>query len=276
MIRGLYTGSAGMMADMTRLNTISNNLANVDTTGYKKDTTIYKNFPEMLIRRTNDNGLNVVPAGSWDDMPIVGKLGTGVEVNEIYTRHEQGTLQKTDNDLDLALKGPGLFAVMTGKGERYTRDGAFFLNKEGYVVNKEGFKLMGENGPLQLKPGNFKITEQGQVLQNRNVDTPMSSKNQNEWRDPEVVDQIRVRTFPFLRELKKEGTNFYYETKHSGPPIPVDEPYQVKQGFLEKSNVNVVREMVKMIEVQRHYEANQKVMQTEDQSLGRLINNVAK
>ncbi len=276
MIRGLYTGSSGMLADMARLNNIANNLANVDTTGYKQDVTIYKSFPEMLIRRESDNGLNVVPAGSWDDMPMVGRLGTGVEVNEVFTRHEQGAMKKTDNPLDLSLQGPGFFTVLTPKGERFTRDGAFFLDKNGFVVNKQGFRLVGENGPIQLTKFNFKITPEGNIVVNKAIDTPLTSANDNQWQDPVVLDQLKIRTFPFMRELKKEGANFYYETDHSGPPIPVQEQFQIHQGFLEKSNVNVVREMVKMIEVQRHYEANQKVIQTEDSALGRLINEVAK
>ena len=276
MIRGLYTGSAGMLADMERLNVIANNLANVNTTGYKQDISVYKSFPEMLLRRESDNGLNRVPAGSWDAMPMIGKLGTGVELNEVFTRHKQGDLHKTDNPLDLALQGPGFFTVATPKGERFTRDGSFFLDKEGFVVNKEGFKLLGENGPIKLQKYNFKITPEGKIVINRAVTTALTSNQHNLWQDPVTVDQLKIRTFPFMRELKKEGANLYFETPHSGPPVPMQKPFQIHQGFLEKSNVNVVKEMVKMIEVQRHYEANQKVMQTEDAALGRLINEVAK
>lgn len=276
MIRGIYTGAAGMLADMTTLNTISNNLANTDTTGYKKDVTIYKTFPEMLIRRTNDNGLNVVPAGSWDDMPLVGKLGTGVEVNEIYTKFQQGTLQKTDNPLDLAIHGKGFFTVQTANGERYTRDGAFFIDREGFLVNKNGHKVLGEGGPIRLDKYNFRISKDGEVLINRAQAGGLSGRETNRWEDPVVIDRLKIRDFPFLRELKKAGSNYYEETVESGPAIPPQGKYNIEQGFLEKSNVNIIREMVKMIEIQRHYEANQKVITSEDAALGRLINEVAK
>lgn len=276
MIRGLYTGASGMLADMTRLDTIANNLANVDTTGYKQDISIYKSFPEMLIRRESDNGLNVVPAGSWDDMPIVGKLGTGVELNEVFTKFSQGALKRTENPLDLALQGQAFFTILTQKGERYTRDGSFFLNKDNIIVNKEGYPLMGEKGPIKLMPFNFKITERGQIIINRAISEELTSPEANRWQEPVEIDRLKLRDFHVKRELKKEGSNNYYETPESGPAININSNVKVVQGFLEKSNVNVVIEMVKMIEVQRHYEANQKVIQTEDSALGKLINEVAR
>ena len=124
MLRGIYTGASGMIAQDARMDAIANNLANVDQTGYKKDLTLFKAFPDMLLRRINDDGLGITPAGSYDTMPIVGKLGTGVEVNEVYTQFDQGSLQSTENNFDLALEGQGFFTVMTERGERYTRNGA--------------------------------------------------------------------------------------------------------------------------------------------------------
>jgi len=121
MLRGIYTGANGMVVQDARMDVIANNLANVDQTGFKKDLAIFKSFPDMLIRRINDDGQGVVPAGSYDSMPIVGKLGTGVEVNEVYTQFDQGSLQRTENGFDLALEGRAFFTVMTERGERYTR-----------------------------------------------------------------------------------------------------------------------------------------------------------
>ena len=109
MIRGLYTGAAGMVAQMHKMDALSNNLANVNLNGYKKDTSIHKAFPEMLIRRLNDNGLYKFPMGSADIAPIVGKVGTGVEQNEVFTVFTQGALKGTDNPFDLALEGKGFF-----------------------------------------------------------------------------------------------------------------------------------------------------------------------
>ncbi len=157
MVRGLYTGASGMIAQEARLDAIANNLANVDKTAYKKDLTLFKAFPDMIIRRLNDDGLGITPAGSYDTMPFVGKLGTGVEVNEVYTIYEQGSLMRTENPFDVALDGKGFFTVMTERGERYTRNGAFTLNKDGILVTHNGLPVLGQNGIIKLQKNNFMI-----------------------------------------------------------------------------------------------------------------------
>jgi flagellar basal-body rod protein FlgF len=143
MIRGLYTGASGMIAQMGRINVLSNNLANVDTTSYKRDTTIMKSFPEMLIHRINDDGVREIPIGSYDLMPVIGKMGTGVEINEVFTNFTQGSFRQTENDFDLALEGEGFFSVQTEDGERYTRNGSFLIDRDGYLVTKDGFRVLG-------------------------------------------------------------------------------------------------------------------------------------
>ena len=116
MIRGLYTGASGMSAQQVRLDAISNNLANVDTDGYKRDVAVHKAFAELLLRRTNDDGVTLNPFGSGDMAPVIGKIGTGVENNEIFTEFEQGALKQTENDFDLAMDGKGFFAIQTPYG----------------------------------------------------------------------------------------------------------------------------------------------------------------
>lgn len=278
MIRGLYTGASGMIAQQARIDNVANNLANVDKTGYKRDLTLFKAFPDMLIRRINDDGLGIVPAGSYDTMPIVGKLGTGVEVNEVFTEFEQGSLQHTENPLDLALEGRGFFTVVTERGERYTRDGGFTINKDGFVVTKNGNLVLGENGPIKVQANNFMINERGEVLVNAAISLEprdVVGMANNNWEDPVVIDKLKIVDFENIREIKKEGDSLYRETELSGPPLPPGD-IKIIQGFLEKSNVNVVREMVDMIEVQRSYEANQKAILTHSDTLGRLINEVAR
>ncbi|MDH7554230.1 MAG: flagellar basal-body rod protein FlgF [Spirochaetota bacterium] len=278
MVRGLYTGASGMIAQEARLDAIANNLANVDKTAYKKDLTLFKAFPDMIIRRLNDDGLGITPAGSYDTMPFVGKLGTGVEVNEVYTLYDQGSLMRTENPFDVALDGKGFFAVMTERGERYTRNGAFTLNKDGILVTHNGLPVLGENGIIKLQKNNFMINERGEILVNAALSlepTDLVGMTQNNWEQPVVIDKLKIVDFENIRELKKEGESLYRDTEYSGPALPAEE-YKVVQGFLEKSNVNAVREMVDMIEVQRSYEANQKAMLTHDQELGRLINEVAR
>lgn len=279
MLRGIYTGASGMLAQQSRLDAVANNLANADKNGYKKDVTTFKAFPDMLIRRINESGLGITPAGSYDTMPLVGKLGTGVEVNEVYTQFIQGSLQRTENNFDLALEGRGFFAVQTERGERYTRNGSFTINEEGILMTHTGKPVMGEKGIIQIQENNFIVNKKGEIVVNgaksRDPRDVVGLDN-NEWEEPRVIDRIRIVDFENIREIKKEGDSMYRATEYSGPPISPTEHVKVEQGFLEKSNVNIVREMVDMIEVQRSYEANQKSVRTHDETLGKLINDVAR
>lgn len=281
MIRGLYTGASGMVAQMHRMDQLSNNLANVDVTGYKKDTSIHKAFPELMIRRLNDDGVYKFPFGSMDTAPVVGKLGTGVEMNEAYTDFTQGPLKETGNPFDIAIEGEGFFVVDTPTGERYSRNGTFVLGKEGLLLTKDGMPVLGQNGPIQIKKNNFVIDQKGNVFQNaRYSGDPerLVSLEENEWEDAEFVDKLQLVDFDRTRYLKKEGTSRWRSTVESGGPVQLttDDPTKVRQGFLETSNVNPVKAMVNMIEVNRAYEANQKVVQTQDSLTNRLINDVVK
>jgi len=278
MLRGIYTGASGMLANDAKMDTIANNLANVDKIAYKKDINIFKAFPEMLIRRINESGLGIIPAGSYDAMPLVGNLGTGVEVNEVFTDFEQGSLQRTENHFDLALEGRGFFTILTEKGERYIRDGAFTINQDGILMTRNGNPVMGENGIIRVHHNDFIVNERGEIIINGDLSPEprdVVSVNSNNWSNPIVLDKLKLVDFEYIRYIKKEGDSMYRETEYSGPPIPPDE-LKVIQGFLEKSNVNIVREMVDMIEVQRSYEANQKTVSSHDQTLGKLINEVAR
>lgn len=293
MVRGLYTGVSGMLSQWHNMNVVANNLANINTTAFKRDEAMFKAFPEMLIRRLDDNGVVKVPTGSYDIAPYVGKLGTGVELNEIHTRFEQGSIRQTGNDFDLALAGKGFFVVKTDHGERYTRDGSFLIDKDGYLVSKDGFKVQGyavQNGILQKEPvdirvktNNFKVNEYGEVVENKQFPREdlglFVDKDGNDWKEADTVYRLKVVDFYNERVLQKEGNSFYRATKYSGEAeekeIGEGRP-QVHQGFIEVSNVNPVVEMTKMIEVQRSYEASQKVVMTQDQLLQKAVNELPK
>jgi flagellar basal-body rod protein FlgG len=275
----LYTGASGMVVQQNRLDEIANNLANVDLNGYKKDTAIEKAFPELLLRRMNDDGVYRFPMGSVDTTPIVGRLGTGVETNEVYTNFEQGAMKQTENDFDLALEGAGFMAVQTEQGERLTRNGAFHVNTDGYLVTKTGDFVLGENGPVKLKKNNFVIDQDGTIWQNATFasdDKRLVSQQENQWENIEKVDRLKLVDVKRQRYLQKQGNSYWRETEESGPAevIGPDTRPKIRQGFLEGSNVNAVTEMVEMIEVNRAYEANQKMIQTEDSLLGKLLNEV--
>jgi len=280
VIRGLYTGASGMSAQQIRLDAISNNLANVDTDGYKRDVAVHKAFAELLLRRTNDDGVTLNPFGSADMAPVVGKIGTGVENNEIFTEQEQGALKQTENDFDLAMDGKGFFTVQTPYGERYTRSGAFVLGKEGLLETKEGYPVLGENGPIEVKANNFKVDKNGNVFVNSKFQTDpfrLVSREENTWEGLQKLDTLKIVDFPKDRFIAKQGASLWRSTEESGDAavLAVGSRPKISQGFVEASNVNPVLEMVRMIEVNRAYEANQKTIQSEDSMLGRLINEVA-
>jgi flagellar basal-body rod protein FlgF len=292
MVRGLYIGASGMQANEHRLNVVANNLANVDLTGYKKDISLLKAFPEMLIQRSHDNGVVTLPIGSYDTSPIVGKLGTGVEYNETYTAFEQGSLKQTENSFDLALANNedtiarGFFVIETPHGERYTRNGSFILGVEGYLETKDGYRVLGADGPIQVKLNNFMVSKEGVIYHNAAIDEDpraLTSARENDWAEREVVDRLRIVHFydtmdqPAERYLSKVGNSMWSTTELSGPPVELEvgeKRPQVLQGFLEASSVNAVQEMVTMITVNRAYEASQKTIQSADTAIEQAINKV--
>ncbi len=281
MVRGIYTGASSMVSKMIEMNVIANNLANVNTTGFKRDQTLFKAFPEMLIRRTNDNGVHSFPLGSWDTRPVVGKLGTGVETNELYTRREQGSLTQTRNNLDIALEGKkGFFVILTGQGERYSRNGSFTINKEGLLVTKEGDLVLGKKGPIYVKHNNILVSDRGEVHVDENLQEdkkrPVQAK-ENSFKNAILLDELQIVDFPRTRYLKKEGHSFFSSTNESGKSFElIKQRPLVKQGFLENSNVNAINEMVQMITVQRAYEASQKTITAHDDLLDKLINKMTR
>jgi len=281
MVRGIYTGASGMRAQQWRLDAVANNLANVATDGYKRDVASFKAFPELLMRRQDDDGVYLHPFGSADAAPIMGRLGTGVELNELYTNFTQGTPRETSSDFDMMLEGSGFFAVATPYGERYTRNGSFMLGKEGYLVTKEGYPVLGENGFINIKANNFKVDDEGRVWVNaayQDIPELMVGRETNQWEEPVLLDILKIVEFELDRYLEKQGSSLYRESQTSGPAYIAsgDARPKVIQGFIEASNVDPVVEMVQMIEVNRAYEANQKIIQTEETMLGTLINQVAK
>ncbi len=281
MLRGIYTGASGMIVQAHMLDVLANNMANVDTTGYKRDTSIDKAFPELLLRRLGDDGVYSFPFGSADSAPIVGKLGTGVELNEVYTVFQQGALKQTGNPLNFALTGPGFFSVETPEGERYTRNGAFQITKDGLLVDESGNPVLGVHGLIHLKMNNFVVNKKGEIYENADYagdPTRLVSIEGNDWKNTQLLDQLKIVNFSDPRYLKKQGSSLWKATEHSGPAElqQMGGRTQVQEGFLEQSNVNAVTSMVRLIEVNRAYEANLKTIQTQDNLAGRLINDAVK
>ena len=263
MIRGLYTSCSGMLAMEGYLDVVANNLANANTTGFKRDETIFREFPSMLIARLNDNYIKT-PYGDIDLKPFVGKLGTGVTIDEIYTQFLQGNLYETSNKLDFAIEGDGFFVVQNKRGEKlYTRDGSFSLNSKGELVDKNGNLVLDQNdNPIVIEGEDFAVLDDGTIIAG---DLTKSTKRE--------IAKIKVVTFPQKRYLQKYGYNYYLTNPNAGAEITPGN-YKVYQGFLEGSNVQVVKEMVNLITLNRAYSANEKVIRTEDELTGKAVNNV--
>ena len=282
MVRGIYTAVSGMRAQQWRLDSVSNNLANVNTDGFKREQAAFRTSSSLLIRRVDDDGVYMHPFGSGDAAPIIGRLGMGVELNELYTDFSQGPLRETHSQFDVALDGHGFFVVSTPLGERYTRNGSFILGREGLLVTKEGFPVMGENGPIEVKANNFQIDPQGRVWVNAefDLDDPdvLVAMENNTWSETVLLDTLRVVDFDFSRYIRKQGSSLFSSNEFSGPATIMEGPDRpvVLQRFVETANVNPVQEMVQMIEVNRAYEANQRIIQAHDTMLGVLINQTAR
>jgi len=255
VIRGLYTSGWSMMALNKKMDVISNNLANVNTTGYKKDTVVYEAFPELLTRRINDMRSRLNPSGK------VGTMELGSDVGEIFTYYTQGQLVKTDNSFDLAIRDSETAFFTVGAAgddgdlhEYYTRDGQFTLDLEGKLVTKDGYTVMGEEGPIFLNGENFTVEDDGTIIQ-----------------DGEIAGRLLIRDFLDPSTLRKYGSNLVQRTEETEE---TDFTGNVAQGFVEQSNVNIVKEMVDMITVMRSYEANQKALQAQDGTLEKAVNEV--
>jgi len=282
MIRGMYTAVSGMRAQQWRLDAVANNLANVNTDGFKREQAAFRTSSSLLLRRMNDDGRHNIPFGSADASPIIGRLGTGVELNELFTCFTQGALRETNSQFDVALDGEGFFVVSTPWGDRYTRNGSFILGREGLLLSKEGYPVMGENGPIAVNANNFQIDPEGRIWINAEFGSgdPFNfvSMENNEWNEPELLDTLRVVSFDSTRYLRKQGSSLFSSNEFSGPAFDMENPERavVVQGFIEAANVDPVREMVQMIEVNRAYEANQRIIQSHDTMLGILINQTAR
>jgi len=245
VIRGLYTSAAGMENALLKNNTISNNLANINTAGYKKQVTIEKSFSNKLLNKIYNN------------VTTIGKVGTGVGIDRIANDFDTGSFKETENTFDWAIKGEGFFAIQTPQGIKYTRNGNFTLNNQGQVVTQKGDLVMGESGIIQVPNG-------GKV----NLD------GNNIVVDGRILDRIQIVSFANKSGLIKEGDTLFRRGPKVGGTFRATG--EIVQGFLEGSNVNAVQEMVKMIDNSRLYEADQKVMQAHNDTIGKAVNEVGK
>ncbi|HEV3153017.1 MAG TPA: flagellar basal-body rod protein FlgF [Candidatus Baltobacteraceae bacterium] len=259
LVRGLYTAAAGALVAEAQADVIANNLANVNTAGFKRTLLQVQSAPELGVYRMQNDPAAALGGGtaSTPAIQFVGALGTGSQVADTPADFEQGSLSHTGNSLDLAIQGAGFFTLQTPQGIRYTRDGQFTRDAQGYLVTLDGDRVLGRNGPIALQSGNVQIAQDGTVRQNG-----------------QSIDQLRVVSFANQQAVRPEGDNRFVDTGNARPAQ--DAASTVNQGFLEGSNASVVRSMVDLITAQRWFEANQKVIQTQDTTNGYAVQTVAR
>jgi len=259
-MRSLDIAATGMQAQQTNVEVISNNIANMTTTAYKRRQAEFQDLIYQNLRRvgsdSSDSG-SVVPAGA--------QVGLGVRTAAIYRISEQGNLQQTSNTLDLAISGSGYFQITLPSGDTaYTRDGTFGLSPEGQIVTADGYVVV----PGITIPNNatsVTINTAGVVQATLSGQTT-----------PNTVGTIQLATFPNEAGLDAVGNNLLLQSAASGNPTtgnPAAPGFgTVNQGFIETSNVNVVTEITNLISAQRAYEMNSRVITTSDQMLSTLTN----
>ncbi|MFN2340993.1 MAG: flagellar basal-body rod protein FlgF [Halanaerobium sp.] len=249
MIRGLYTAASSMDVLEKKTNIRSNNLANVNTNGFKKSEGITRSFPEMLLSR--------IEAGEADQE--IGELSTGSYMENSFKDMSQGSFQQTGNKLDFAVEGEGFFVIETEAGERYSRDGNFTINADSELVTQSGNPVLDTEGErIQLIPDqDFSVSADGQITFNNGLQG----------------SQIDLVNFEDESELIQEGDNLYAAQEGAGLAAG---DAGIAQGYLEGSNVKIVEEMAKMIKTSRHYESNQKVISGIDETLNKVINEVGR
>lgn len=257
MIRSLYVAKTGLEAQQTQLDVVSNNLANVGTTGFKRSRAVFEDLMYQNLRQVGGQ------TSDQTRLPSGLQVGTGVHVVATERIHAQGNMTKTDNPKDVAINGSGFFQVLMPDGTTsYTRDGSFQTDRDGQLVTASGFTIQ----PAITIPQNatsMTVGRDGIVTVTQAGSTATVQ-----------VGQLQLATFLNPAGLESKGENLYNETDSSGAPNLVNPGLDgagiLSQGYTEASNVNVVEELVNMIATQRAYEINSKAVQSSDQMLQRL------
>lgn len=264
VFRGFYTAASGMLTQMHREQMLTNNLTNMNTTGYKADRAATRAFPKMLMERTSGEG-------TGSRMPI-GGLATGTYLQETMPKFSQGDLKETGNNTDVALlqtnvpdeRGSLFFAVQNADGDlRYTRNGDFTVDARGRLTDNHGNLVLDmANRPITVADHSFTVAEDGTV----------TSAGQN-------VGQLQVAYSADAMNLAKDGGNLY--RLDGDAPLPTadgqaDIRYQIKQKFLERANVDGEQAMTALMNAFRNLQANQKVVQAYDSTMDKAVNQVGR
>lgn len=246
---------SGMLAQMRKLDTITNNLANVNSTGYKKD--------NMTVEALYPHSRSQQPQYKIQLVSVKRKIENKEnKANTLslqtFTNYSNGNLKRTDNPLDVALDGNGFLVVSTPNGNRYTRNGSLSQNAQGTLVTQDGFSVLGQNGPIKVGGGEVKIEHSGEVFV-----------------DGQSIDTLQVVDFPHPYPLRKTGKGLFALTNVNAQ-INQAPNTKVRQGFIESSNVDIINQMAKMIQTMRAYETDQKMVQSLNEAIQRTNSELGK
>jgi len=268
MSKGIFTAVSGAIAQSTKLDTIANNLANVNTPSFKKDSQVFREYLTAYEKQPNAIEAPRVPASLESFYNMQGADKSYVDLAGSYTDFTQGSVKATGNPLDLAIEGRGFLEVLTPEGVRLTRFGSLSVGADGTLMTKQGFPVLRDGGAGQAPEartirlngqGAITISEAGEVFQNG-----------------EDLGRISLLELANLDALQKSGQQLYGFRDGFDPQLATATQTRVQQGFLEMSNVNVIQEMTDMIAATRVFESTQKAIQAYDQMTQKAVNDVPK
>lgn len=240
MIKGIYSSASGMIPRALKQEVFANNMANANTVGFKKD-------------RVFLHQLRQVQDGLMTDLEWKVPMVDGV-----YIDFSQGFMRQTERPLDVAIEGDGFFVVLAPEGERYTKDGEFALTQEGVLVNKNGHSVLSDSGPITISGDDISISADGTISV-----------------DESEVAKIRIVDFDKPYDMTRVNYGYLAPANEEIQAINA-ENYEVRQGYVEESNVNIIEQMVDMLVSFRAYEAGQKSIQTQDETLDKAVNDLGR
>ncbi|WP_226581382.1 flagellar hook-basal body protein [Halobacillus litoralis] len=272
MLRGFYTAAAGMMANQRMQETLSNNMANAYTPGYKEAQGTMRAFPEMLVEQMGSKSLPIVNGTKLPTRSYVGSLNTGVYMQESIPNFSQGNMKETGVQTDLALvqgtvpddAGAVFFNVQNESGEvRYSRNGNFTVDDEGFLTTNQGYNVLDEAGsPINTEGMDFNVSSQGVLT----VDGQTTA--------------LGLSYSPNTAVLSKEGNDAFVLEEDAEPMVNARDneniEYTIRQNYLEDSNVDVNRTMTEMMNTYRSFEMNQRVLKAYDQSMQKAVTEIGR
>jgi len=249
----IYSLMSGLKAQQRQMDAVSNNLANVGTPGYKKDTVLFKEVFSEYSQQDLESADE-----SFAHEQFISPLGRGnvsfVAPDHVAPRMAQGKMTPTNSPFDVALQSDGFFVVQTDRGEVYSRNGRWMQDNTGYLITSNGDRVLGENGPIKVEGEQFAVGRDGTVMV-----------------DNQKVDKLQVVKFEQQDRMTKLGNSYWVPGSDAQVPIPANDAV-IQQGVYEGSNVETVQEMVEMITLNRSYEAAQKALKSHDELSGQVIN----